>query len=287
MSSASSLTREQKFKSFDGFQYVYNHDSETLGCKMKFGLYVPSKAENQRCPLLIFLSGLTCTEQNFITKSGVQRLASEFGFIVANPDTSPRGCKIEGDSEKWDFGEGAGYYVDATESKWSKNYRMFSYVNDEFYQLLLNNFNVDPQQIGILGHSMGGHGALISFLKRPQQYKSVSAFSPICNPTTCEWGTNAFTKFFGSDQTLWKAYDTCELVGSFNGAKPKAPVLIDQGTEDSFKDTQLFPEKLINACEAASFPVNVRMQTGYDHSYYFIMTFLEDHFKYHREQFSS
>ncbi|CAF1170699.1 unnamed protein product [Rotaria magnacalcarata] len=283
--SSSTLTREQSAKAFDGHQYVYSHESSTVGCKMKFGVYVPEKAEKEQVPLLIFLSGLTCTEQNFITKSGVQSLASKYGFIVANPDTSPRGCKIEGDSEKWNFGESAGYYVDATESKWSKNYRMFSYINEEFYDLIVKNFNVNPKKIGILGHSMGGHGALISFFKRPGQYQSVSAFAPICNASASEWGINAYTNFFGQDETLWKQYDATELVASYNGPKPHAPVLVDQGSDDSFKDNQLFPERFIVACKTASFPLELREQAGYDHGYYFIMTFLEDHFKYHKNEF--
>ncbi|CAF0882323.1 unnamed protein product [Adineta steineri] len=287
MSSPSELTRESGAKAFDGHQYVYNHESSTVGCKMKFGVYVPAKAEKERVPLLIFLSGLTCTEQNFITKSGVQRLASEYGFIVANPDTSPRGCKIEGDSDNWAFGEGAGYYVDATESKWSKNYRMFSYVNDEFYGLLIKNFNVDPNRIGIFGHSMGGHGALVSFFKRPAQYKSVSAFAPICNMSTSEWGVDAYKKFFGQDENLWKQYDATELVASYHGPKPHAPILIDQGSDDNFLAKYLLPKRLINACEKASFPIYFREQAGYDHSYYFIMTFLEDHFKYHKKEFEN
>ncbi|UJR37237.1 hypothetical protein I4U23_029946 [Adineta vaga] len=283
--SSTELTREQSFKAFDGHQYVYNHESATVDCKMKFGVYVPRKAEKEKVPLLIFLSGLTCTDQNFITKSGVQRLASEYGFIVANPDTSPRGCKIEGDSDSWDFGEGAGYYVDATELPWSKNYRMFSYVNDEFYGLLIKNFNVDVNRIGIFGHSMGGHGALISYFKRPGQYKSVSAFAPITNASKTEWGIKAFTKFFGQDELLWKQYDATELVASYHGGKPHKPVLIDQGSEDSFRDKYLFPERLVEAAKNVSFPIECRDQEGYDHSYYFIMTFLEDHFKYHKKEF--
>ncbi|CAF1454840.1 unnamed protein product [Adineta steineri] len=282
---SSELTLEQSTKSFDGYQYVYSHDSYTVDCNMKFGIYVPSIADKECVPLLIFLSGLTCTEQNFITKSGVQRLASKYSFIVANPDTSPRNCNIEGENDQWNLGEGAGYYIDATEGKWSENYQMFSYINDEFYELILSNFNVDINRIGILGHSMGGHGALISFFKRPSQYKSVSALAPICNVTKCEWTRNAFMKFLGQDENLWKEYDACELVNSYSGPIPYAPVLIDQGSDDKYKDDYLFPNIFLDACTKASFPIHLREQIGYDHSYYFIMTFLEDHFKYHKNEF--
>ncbi|CAF3676162.1 unnamed protein product [Rotaria sp. Silwood1] len=283
--SSSELTLELSSKCFDGYQYIYSHDSLTVDCKMKFGVYVPSIADKECVPLLIFLSGLTCTEQDFITKSGVQRLASKYGFIIASPDTSPRGCNIEGDHDQWDFGEGAGYYIDATESKWSTNYQMFSYVNDEFYELLIKNFNVDMNRIGIFGHSMGGHGALISFFKCPAQYKSVSAFAPICSASKCEWSRNAFIKFFGQDEDLWKQYDACELVASYDGPMPYAPVLIDQGSNDQYKDNYLLPDKLIEACTNASFPIQLREQLGYEHGTFFIMTFLEDHFKYHKNEF--
>ncbi|UJR08972.1 hypothetical protein I4U23_013223 [Adineta vaga] len=191
---SSELILEQSIKSFDGYQYVYSHESFTVECKMKFGIYIPNIADHESVPLLIFLSNFKCNEQSFITKSGVQRLASKYGFIVANPDTNPRNCENECEDE--------GYYIDATQSPWIENYQMFSYINDEFYELILSNFNVDIDRIGIFGHGIGGHGALISFFKRPSQYKSISALAPICQPMKCQSSRNAFLKFLGESKLM-------------------------------------------------------------------------------------
>ncbi|CAF0904966.1 unnamed protein product [Brachionus calyciflorus] len=269
-------------KCFQGLQNVYEHSSNELKCTMKFAAYLPKNDSQETLPVLIWLSGLTCTEQNFITKSGFQKYAQEYKIIVIAPDTSPRGCKIEGETEKWDFGEGAGFYVDSTEPKWARNYRMYSYVNNELHEVIRKNFtNGDDLRVSIFGHSMGGHGAMISFLKNPNKYKSVSAFSPISNPINCDWGKNAFTGYLGSNVENWSAYDSCCLVKQYNG--PSVEILVDQGTEDNFlKSNQLNPDNLVKACEdTSSVRVNLRNQEGYDHSYYFITTFIGDHFEFH------
>uniref|UniRef100_A0A8C4WPF6 S-formylglutathione hydrolase n=1 Tax=Eptatretus burgeri TaxID=7764 RepID=A0A8C4WPF6_EPTBU len=200
------LTEVSSNKSFGGFQKVFEHTSMQLGCKMKFGIYLPPKAEQQKCPILYWLSGLTCTEQNFVTKAGAQKLASEFGIIVVAPDTSPRGCAVPGEDENWDLGTGAGFYVDATQEPWSKHYRMYSYITAELPTVLQKSFPVLPDKQSIMGHSMGGHGALVCCLRNPGLYKSVSAFAPICNPVQCPWGHKAFQNYLGADQDAWKIY---------------------------------------------------------------------------------
>ncbi|XP_058526739.1 S-formylglutathione hydrolase isoform X1 [Ochotona princeps] len=272
------LKQVSSSKSFGGFQKVFEHDSVELKCKMKFGVYLPPKAETAKCPVLYFLSGLTCTEQNFITKSGFQQAASEHGLIVIAPDTSPRGCNIKGEDDSWDFGTGAGFYVDATEDPWKTNYRMYSYVTKELPQLVNANFPVDPQRTSIFGHSMGGHGALICTLKNPGKYKSVSAFAPICNPVLCVWSKKAFAAFLGPDQNKWQAYDATHLVKSYTG--PQLDILIDQGKADEFYN-ELHPENFIAACTEKKIPVVFRSQEGYDHGYYFIATFIADHIRHH------
>jgi len=249
---------------------------------MNFGVFLPRDAldGSKKLPVFYWLSGLTCTEQNFVTKAGSQRLADKFGLIVVAPDTSPRGCNIEGEDDGWDFGSGAGFYVDATTEKWKKNYRMDSYVTKELPALVNENFPTLPNKVGVSGHSMGGHGALTVALRNPGMYTSVSAFAPICNPMTCPWGNKAFTGYLGDDQSAWKRYDACELVKSYNG--PPLEFLVDQGSADSFLPAgQLQPDKLVEACAGAKMPCVMRMQEGYDHSYYFVSTFLEDHFAHH------
>ncbi|XP_043209776.1 S-formylglutathione hydrolase-like [Amphibalanus amphitrite] len=275
------LTQKSANKIFGGWQKVFSHKSAELKCAMNFGVFLPAQSETEKCPVIYWLSGLTCTEQNFVTKAGAQRYAAEKGVILVAPDTSPRECNIEGEDESWDFGTGAGFYVDATEEKWKENYRMYSYVTKELPQLISENFPANGKQ-SIMGHSMGGHGALICALKNPGMYTSVSAFSPICNPTQCPWGQKAFTGYLGSDRATWQGYDATELVKSYSG--PALDILIDQGSEDGFlKDGQLLPDNLVAACAKASMAVDYRLQPGYDHSYYFIATFVGDHIAKHAE----
>lgn len=269
-------------KCFGGFQKVFEHVSEVLGCTMKFAIFLPSKSESAKVPVLYWLSGLTCTEQNFITKAHAQGYAEQYGIAIVAPDTSPRGCNIEGEEESWDFGTGAGFYVDATQEKWKKNYNMYSYVTKELPALVGDNFPVLPLKMSISGHSMGGHGALICALKNPGKYKSVSAFAPICNPMNCPWGQKAFTGYLGEDREAWKKWDACELVRGYPGPPFSNYIMIDQGKEDSFlTQSQLLPENFVESCRGAGVQVLLRMQEGYDHSYYTIATFMEDHIKHH------
>lgn len=274
------LTEVSKAKCFGGWQKVVSHESSELKCKMKFGVYLPPQAEEAKVPVLYWLSGLTCTEDNFVTKAGAQRYAAEHGLCLVAPDTSPRGCNIEGEDDGWDFGTGAGFYVDATEDKWKTNYRMYSYVTKELPALVTGNFPVLADKMSITGHSMGGHGALICFLKNPCLYRSVSAFAPICNPMSCPWGVKAFSGYLGSDKETWKDWDACELVKKYQG--PPADILVDQGKADSFfGDGQLLSHNLVAACTEAKVPIVLRMQEGYDHSYYFISSFIGEHIAHH------
>ncbi|KAK3868642.1 hypothetical protein Pcinc_025984 [Petrolisthes cinctipes] len=276
-----SITEESTNKVFGGWQKVFSHQSKELGCKMKFGVYVPPQSDSGPVPVVYWLSGLTCTEQNFITKAGSQSHAAKHGFLVVAPDTSPRGCNIEGEDDSYDFGSGAGFYIDATEEKWKTNYRMYSYVTKELPAVIAANFKVQADNNAIMGHSMGGHGALICALKNPGMYKSVSAFAPICNPTCCPWGIKGFTGYLGEgNKNVWKEYDACELLKKYNG--PPLEILVDQGKGDNFlADGQLLPDNLVGACAKAGVPVVMRMQEDYDHSYYFISTFMGDHFDHH------
>lgn len=265
---------------FEGYQKVFEHESSELKCKMRFGVYLPPKAETHKCPVLYWLSGLTCTEQNFVTKAGVQRLASEHGLIVVAPDTSPRGCNVEGEDESWDFGSGAGFYVDATRDPWSQHYRMYSYVTRELPKLVKESFSVDAEKQSIFGHSMGGHGALVCALRNPGMYRSVSAFAPICNPVECPWGQKAFAGYLGEEREAWKAYDATLLVSTYSG--PPLDILVDQGKDDQFLSAgQLLPDNFLAACTQAKVPAVFRLQEGYDHSYYFIATFMDDHVLHH------
>ncbi|CAG9783059.1 unnamed protein product [Diatraea saccharalis] len=269
-------------KIFGGYQKVFSHESSELKCTMNFSIYLPPQVEGDvKLPVIFYLSGLTCTEQNFITKAGFQRYAAEHGIIVVGPDTSPRGIKIQGDNESWDFGVSAGFYLDATKEPWSTNYRMGSYVNKELYELIQAAFPVvDPDRIGIMGHSMGGHGALVSTLRNPGLYKSVSAFAPICNPSKCPWGEKAFTGYLGENKTEWASWDATELVKKYNG--PPLTLLLDQGAGDKFYiEKQLLPENIVEACRSAGVPVILNLREDYDHSYYYISTFIGEHFDFH------
>lgn len=263
---------------FGGTQGVYEHISSETGTPMRFALYTPPQArDGTKLPVLWWLSGLTCTEENFTVKAGAQRLAAEHGMIVVAPDTSPRGDDVP-DEESYDFGKGAGFYVDATEDPWAANYRMYSYIARELPELVLANFPARADAQAISGHSMGGHGALTVALKNPGTYKSVSAFSPIVAPSAVPWGQNALGKYLGAGEAAWASHDATRLVES--GARCPA-ILIDQGDADPFLTEQLKPEVFETACANAGQPLEFRMQSGYDHSYFFIATFLADHFAWH------
>lgn len=267
-------------KTFGGWTEYYQHDSKACAAPMRFAVFVPPQAETRRVPVLYWLSGLTCSEENFMVKAGAQRAAAELGLMIVAPDTSPRGLGLPGETASWDFGQAAGFYVNATQEPWSKNYRMYDYVTDELPALILANFPVENRQ-SISGHSMGGHGALVAALRHPGRYASVSAFAPIVAPTQVPWGKKAFTGYLGSDESHWAAYDTCELVAK---ATHRQELFVDQGADDKFLAEQLKPELLEQACRAADFPLRLRRQPGYDHSYYFISTFIDDHLRYHAER---
>ena len=266
-------------KSFGGEQRTYVHDSREARCAMRFAVFVPPQARAARVPVLYWLSGLTCTEENFIAKAGAQRVAAELGIAIVVPDTSPRGLGYPGEADAYDFGLGAGFYVDATEAPWSAGYRMYSYVTEELPRIVDASLPVDPARAGIFGHSMGGHGALVIALRNPGRYRSVSAFAPIASPMRCPWGEKALAGYLGGDRGRWREYDATALVETRGWTGP--PLLVDQGTRDQFLETQLKPTLLSGACDKARVPLELRMQDGYDHSYYFIATFMEDHLRFH------
>ena len=273
-------TLVSSWKCFGGLQKVFKHQSKVLKCEMKFAIYLPPQAVDKSVPVVYWLSGLTCTQDNFIQKAGAQRYAADLGVAIVCPDTSPRGCNIEGEDDSYDFGSGAGFYLNATEDKWKTNYSMFSYVTDELPKLVESNFPLDASNRAITGHSMGGHGALVCYLKNPGFYKSVSAFAPICNPSNCPWGTKAFTGYLGNDKATWKEWDATELVKNYTGP-PKSYILIDQGKDDNFlTEKQLLPQNFVEACKDNSIPVVLRMQEGYDHSYYFIASLIGEHLEH-------
>jgi S-formylglutathione hydrolase len=263
---------------FGGVQGVYSHASEQTGCSMRFSVYRPPQAEAGPVPVLYWLSGLTCTEENFTVKAGAQRYAAEHGLMLVAPDTSPRGVGLPGEDEDYDFGSGAGFYVDATVSPWAAHYRMYGYVTKELPPLILDHFPGDAARQGIFGHSMGGHGALVCALRNPELYKSVSAFAPIVAPTQVPWGRKAFAGYLGPDEAAWRQYDACELI---RGGARASEILVGQGTADGFLEEQLRPDLLREACEAAGQPLTLRMQDGYDHSYFFIASFVGDHIAHH------
>lgn len=271
-----SVRQVESHRSFGGTQEVWEHASRALNCVTRFGVFLPPQAAQRRCPVLYWLSGLTCTEQNFITKAGAQRYAAETGVILIAPDTSPRGEGVF-DDPAWDLGAGAGFYVDATEPPWSTHYRMHDYVARELPVLVESHFPATAAR-SISGHSMGGHGALVIALKHPGRYRSVSAFSPIVAPSHVPWGAKAFTAYLGSDRETWKAWDACELIAH---TAEKLPLLVDQGEADEFLARELQPERLREACAKAGHPLNLRVHPGYDHSYYFIASFIGEHVAYH------
>jgi len=265
--------------SFGGTQGVYSHTSQELDCDMRFAVFTPPGASDEPRPVVFWLSGLTCTEENFTAKAGAQRVAAELGLVIVAPDTSPRGVNIPGEDDSYDFGSGAGFYVDATEAPWSRHYRMYSYVTGELPALIFKHFPARADRQGIMGHSMGGHGALTIGLKYPETYASVSAFSPIVAPTQVPWGQKVLAGYLGADQSTWGDYDATALINA--GKRHPGTILIDQGDADNFLDEQLRPELFVDACTSAGQAVNLRMQPGYDHSYFFVASFIEDHLRHH------
>ncbi len=266
---------------FGGVQRFHSFDSAAIGLPMRYSVYLPPGAGEQPLPVLFYLAGLTCTEETFMTKAGAQRVAAEEGIILVAPDTSPRGAGVPGETDNWDFGVGAGFYVDALQEPWSRHYRMYSHIL-ELRQLVLDTLPADPARVGIFGHSMGGHGALMLALRNPELFRSVSAFAPIAAPMRCPWGKKAFGGYLGTDESAWRQYDASELMAGMT--KPPFPggILIDQGLADKFLAEQLYPEAFEAACLAAGQPLTLRRHEGYDHGYYFISTFVEDHLRFHR-----
>lgn len=266
-------------KSFGGRQLRFSHTSAVLGCDMNFAVYLPPAARQRRVPVLYWLSGLTCTDENFVQKAGAQQYAAEHGVAIVAPDTSPRGEGVPDDPDgAYDFGLGAGFYVNATEAPWSTHYNMYDYVVRELPALVAGELPLDGNRAGIFGHSMGGHGALTIALRNPLKYRSVSAFSPICSPLNCPWGHKALGNYIGEDREAWKQYDTTELVRT---AERHLPLLVDQGEADDFLAEQLKTELLEQAGAEADYPMTIRRQPGYDHSYFFIATFIGDHIEFH------
>ncbi len=281
MTLSASLEQVAANRSFGGWHKRFRHRSAALGCDMVFAIYLPPQAEEGPVPVLYWLSGLTCSDENFMQKAGAQRVAAELGIAIVAPDTSPRGTDVPGDPDgSWDFGHGAGFYVNATQAPWNVHYRMYDYVVAELPSLVEANFPVTDAR-AIAGHSMGGHGALVSALKNPGRYRSVSAFAPISHPTTCPWGEKAFSRYLGADRQSWKAWDACELIAALPEGVERLPLLVDQGEADGFLAEQLKPADLEAACAEAGHPLTLRLQPGYDHSYYFIASFIEDHLRHH------
>ena len=268
-------------KSFAGWQNQYRHQSQTLNCEMHFSVFLPPQADTQDVPVLYWLSGLTCTDQNFVTKAGAQAEAARLGMAVVCPDTSPRGDGVADDPEgSWDFGLGAGFYLNASEAPYSQHYFMYDYIVKELFELVGGNLSIDNNRAAIAGHSMGGHGALTIALKHPEQYRSVSAFAPISAPMQCPWGEKAFSHYLGADQNAWRQYDASQLV---QGATTHLPMLIDQGDADNFLVEQLKPEIFLDAAKRTGYPLEYRLQPGYDHSFFFIATFITEHLRFHHQ----
>jgi len=274
-----SLQTLSRQRSFGGWHTRHRHRADTLNCDMQFAVYLPPQAERQQnLPVLYWLSGLTCTDENFMQKAGAHRLAAELGLVLVAPDTSPRGNGVPDDPQgAYDLGLGAGFYVNATQAPWAQHYRMYDYVVHELPALIEAQFLVSDRR-GIAGHSMGGHGALICALKNPGRYRSVSAFAPICHPSACPWGEKAFTHYLGPERDAWRQWDASLLLPD---AQEQLPMLIDQGEADEFLSQQLKPQALADAARACGYPLTLRMQPGYDHSYYFIASFIDDHLRHH------
>jgi S-formylglutathione hydrolase len=272
-----SLKNLSRNKSFDGWHKQYSHHSQSLNCTMRFAVYLPPQAVNgQKVPVLYWLSGLTCSDENFMQKAGAQRIAAELGIAIVAPDTSPRGEDVA-DNDSYDLGQGAGFYVNATQAPWESHYKMYDYVVNELPVLIEETFNVSDKR-AIAGHSMGGHGALTIALRNPDRYQSVSAFSPICNPVNCSWGQKAFSQYLGNDKEAWLQYDASELMRQ---STVHVPAKVDQGLEDDFLTDQLKPDTLTAAASSNDYPLELQQHQGFDHSYYFIASFIEEHLRFH------
>ena len=275
---------------FGGLQRFYQHASSTIGLPMKFSVFLPPQAAIDAAggsvPALVYLAGLTCNEETFMVKAGAQRLAASLGLALIAPDTSPRGANLPGDTESWDFGVGAGFYLDATQAPWSQHYRMESYLTGELLPLLTATLPLNAERIGIFGHSMGGHGALTLALRHPGLFRSVSAFAPICAPSQCPWGHKAFTGYLGTDSAAWSAHDATALMATLQSAPYPGGILIDQGLADKFLPEQLRPHLFEAACAQAGQALQLRRHAGYDHGYYFVATFMADHLNHHARQLS-
>ena len=272
---------------FGGTQSFYEHPSSVIGLPMRFSVFLPPQAQQGPVPAVMVLAGLTCNEETFMTKAGAQRMASELGLALIAPDTSPRGANIAGEADSWDLGVGAGFYLDALEAPWSKNYRMESYLTAELLPLVRSFLPIDAARIGIFGHSMGGHGALTLALRHRTLFQSVSALAPICAPSQCPWGRKAFSAYLGSDELRWAAHDATALMRAMDSAPYPGGMLIDQGLADKFLAEQLHPHLFEAACKAAGQALTLRRHEGYDHGYYFIATFMADHLKHHASQLAS
>ncbi|EMZ81066.1 S-formylglutathione hydrolase [Escherichia coli] len=270
----------EEHRCFEGWQQRWRHDSSTLNCPMTFSIFLPPPRDHTPPPVLYWLSGLTCNDENFTTKAGAQRVAAELGIVLVMPDTSPRGEKVANDDD-YDLGQGAGFYLNATQPPWATHYQMYDYLRDELPALVQSQFNVSDR-CAISGHSMGGHGALIMALKNPGKYTSVSAFAPIVNPCSVPWGIKAFSSYLGEDKNAWLEWDSCALMYASN-AQDAIPTLIDQGDNDQFLADQLQPAVLAEAARQKAWPMTLRIQPGYDHSYYFIASFIEDHLRFHAQ----
>ncbi len=281
---ATSLELVSEHACFGGVQRFYNHESLAIGLPMRFSVFLPALAvAGERVPALIYLAGLTCNEETFMTKAGAQRRAAELGIALIAPDTSPRGAGIAGESDAWDFGLAASFYLDATQAPWSKHYRMETYLTQELIAILGEHLQLDTQRLGLFGHSMGGHGALTLALRHRGLFKSLSAFAPICAPTQCPWGKKAFISYLGNDQNDWLQHDATTLMSATNTAPYPDGILIDQGLADKFLEEQLHPQLFEAACQSVGQPLTLRLHAGYDHGYYFISTFINDHLDHHAQ----
>ncbi len=269
---------------FGGRQLFCSHESAHVALPMKFSVYLPPQAvAGAKLPVVMYLAGLTCTEETFAMKAGAQRVAAELGLVLVAPDTSPRGAKLAGEADSWDFGVGAGFYLDATQAPWSAHWRMESWLLDELLPMLAGELPVDAERTGIFGHSMGGHGALSLALRHPGRFRTLSALAPICAPSRCPWGEKAFGGYLGGDRTAWMGHDATELMAQQDGAPYPGGILVDQGLDDKFLQEQLHPHLFEAACQAVGQPLTLRRHAGYDHGYYFVSTFVEDHLRFHAQ----
>lgn len=277
----------EEHRCYGGVQRFYRHESASIGLPMRFSVFLPAQASLNKVPALFYLAGLTCTDDTFPIKAGAQRHPAQHGIALVCPDASPRGAELPGENDTWDFGVGAGFYVDATRPPWAPRYRMYSYVTEDLRRAVLDNLPVDETCLGIFGHSMGGHGALVLALRNPDVYRSVSAFAPISAPSLCPWGVKAFSGYLGDDRNVWKRYDANELVKSGEASRFTGSILIDQGMADQFLATQLYPDVFEESAREAGLNLTFRRHEGYDHGYFFITSFIADHIAHHAQTLCS